>query len=327
MNDKISIIVPVYNIEKYIEKCVTSIMDQTYKNLEIILVDDGSTDSSSVICDQLAKRDKRIKVIHKENGGPSDARNYVLKYATSKLIAFVDGDDFIEKNMYEILYKNLNNNNADISICSRKIEYENGKDCKKRTMQKNDIILLDKKQALVELNSFSKFDMSACDKLFKKELFDEILFPINKKSEDLYIMYKIFFNANKIVYDSSKLYHYIQRSNSFSKSKRIDNFYIDACKEQQQFFKNNCYDILFAANTMYIFSLIFQYNIYILYEEKYSREWYKNIKCEVKKHMKEIIKNKNLPLQRKLQVLFFYYFNNIYSFLLKNKNRKKKMYK
>ena len=114
----ISIIVPVYKVEKYLDKCINSIVSQTYKNLEVILVDDGSPDSCGKMCDEWTKKDTRIKVIHKENGGLSDARNFGLDCAKGKYIQFVDSDDYIEKDMIEFLYKNLKENNADISICS-----------------------------------------------------------------------------------------------------------------------------------------------------------------------------------------------------------------
>lgn len=115
----ISVIVPVYNVQKYVRKSVESILQQTYKNLEIILVDDGSTDESGKICDMLARSDNRVTVIHKKNGGLSDARNAGLDRATGELIGFVDSDDYIEKNMYEVLEERMRINEADISCCGR----------------------------------------------------------------------------------------------------------------------------------------------------------------------------------------------------------------
>ena len=113
----ISVIVPVYNVEKYLEKCIDSIINQTYQNLEIILVDDGSTDGSGKICDEYSRKDNRIKVIHKENGGLSDARNIGIKNANGGLIGFIDSDDYITENMFEVLQKDLRKYNADISSC------------------------------------------------------------------------------------------------------------------------------------------------------------------------------------------------------------------
>ena len=124
---KISVIVPVYNVERYLKRCIESIINQTYKDLEIILVDDGSTDSSGNICDEYKKIDKRISVIHKKNGGLSDARNEGLKVVTGTYIAFVDSDDFLDLDMYEYMQKNIEKENADIVICGTKIDYDNGK--------------------------------------------------------------------------------------------------------------------------------------------------------------------------------------------------------
>ena len=120
MNPLISVIVPVYKAEKYLDKCVQSIVNQTYKNLEIILVDDGSPDNCPEMCDEWAKKDSRIKVIHKENGGVSSARNAGLDNSFGDYIGFVDSDDFIENDFYECLYDNLVENGADISFCTFK---------------------------------------------------------------------------------------------------------------------------------------------------------------------------------------------------------------
>ena len=122
---KISIIVPVYNVERYLGKCINSILNQTFADFELILVDDGSTDRSGYICDDYKKKDNRIKVIHKENGGLSSARNAGLDIAKEKYIGFVDSDDFINKNMYEFLYKDIKVNNSDIAICDYEEVYEN----------------------------------------------------------------------------------------------------------------------------------------------------------------------------------------------------------
>ena len=118
MEDVVSVIVPVYNVEQYIRKCIESILNQTYNKMEIILVDDGSTDNSGIICDEYSKRDKRIKVIHKINGGLSDARNAGLDICTGDYIVFVDSDDYIKNNMIEMLHKDILEKRADISVCS-----------------------------------------------------------------------------------------------------------------------------------------------------------------------------------------------------------------
>ena len=127
MQDKISIIVPIYNIENYVDKCVASMVGQTYKNLEIILVDDGSTDNSGALCDKWAKLDERIIVLHKENEGLSDARNSGLEIATGKYIGFIDGDDWLAADMYDYLHQLITKHDGDISVCEHYVEDENGR--------------------------------------------------------------------------------------------------------------------------------------------------------------------------------------------------------
>ena len=139
--EKISVIVPIYNVEKYLEKCLDSIINQTYKNLEIILVNDGSTDSCRDIMEKYAKLDKRIIIVDKTNGGLSDARNAGTKIATGKLISYIDSDDYIEKDMIEYLYKGIKEYNSDISICGTIVEYEWGKKIVK-SAKKNYFLLL-----------------------------------------------------------------------------------------------------------------------------------------------------------------------------------------
>ena len=161
----ISIIVPVYNVDKYIERCIQSIINQTYKNLEIILIDDGSTDKSGAICDKYSKIDNRINVIHKKNGGLSEARNVGLDIARGDYIGFVDSDDYIHPQMYELLYKNLIGTSADISIIKhiRKEEELGLGDINSKKVYSN----------LEAIENILKKDsgifIASCNKLYKKE--------------------------------------------------------------------------------------------------------------------------------------------------------------
>ena len=144
MKELISIIVPVYNIENYLDKCIESIVHQTYKNLEILLIDDGSTDHSGKKCDEWAKKDKRIRVIHKKNGGVSSARNIGLEKAKGEYIGFVDGDDFVNKKMYEEMHRQMKKNNADFVICDYNECYNQNDNFKDRGKENNLIEILDK---------------------------------------------------------------------------------------------------------------------------------------------------------------------------------------
>ncbi len=162
MEDLITVIVPVFKVEKYLEKCVKSICCQTYKNLEIILVDDGSPDNCGKMCDKYAKSDKRIKVIHKENGGLSDARNAGIKMATGKYIAFVDSDDYVSNDYIEYMYKILKKENTKISICELQIVWKN---TTIENNKENKVQKLTSKQALENLLYSQGIDVSAPRKI------------------------------------------------------------------------------------------------------------------------------------------------------------------
>ena len=213
---KISVIVPVYKVEKYLNKCVDSIINQTYKNLEIILVDDGSPDNCGKICDEYAKKDSRIKVIHKENGGVSSARNAGLDVVTGDYIGFVDSDDWIEPDMYEFLIKLVDIYNADVAQCG--FIRDDGKFSFKNVSTRNDNIILNSNEVIKRLTG-NYCHRSLWDKIYKKELFNELYFEDNLAyAEDTYINYKIFKKINRLVYSNNIKYHYFINEKSCVKS-------------------------------------------------------------------------------------------------------------
>ena len=160
----ISVILPIYNVEKYLEKCLKSVINQTYKNLEIILVDDGSKDNSPQICDEYAVKDKRIVVIHKSNGGLSDARNAGIEIAKGKYITLIDSDDYVEKDYVQFLYQLIKENNAEMSICSHTVLYTNGTRIEKET---GEHLVLDPKTTLEKILYDEGIDLSAWAKMYK----------------------------------------------------------------------------------------------------------------------------------------------------------------
>lgn len=216
MNDLISIIIPVYNVEQYIKKCVDSVIGQTYRNLEIILVDDGSTDNSGRICDELATLDKRIVVIHKQNGGLSDARNAGIRIARGKYLGFVDSDDYIENEMYSVLMNNLKQTDSDLSACARILINENETKTPDSTV--NIVHCFESStDAIADLFAYNEFLFHAAwDKLYKRELFDDIEFPVGRLFEDAAVMYKIFEKCKRIVATKKQMYYYVQRKGSIS---------------------------------------------------------------------------------------------------------------
>jgi glycosyltransferase involved in cell wall biosynthesis len=218
MIPEVSIIVPVYNVEKYIGKCIQSIISQSLSNIEIVLVDDGSSDMSGKICDMYASKDSRIKVIHKINEGVSVARNIGLKTAAGEYIGFVDGDDYIDEKMYETLLTSIKSQNADISICNVGFI----KDGNLIKDQKEDSIsrIISKEETLIKLLDASGF-VTACyvNKLYNKKLIADIEFPIGKKiAEDLQFTYYSIQKARKITYVSFTGYYYVQQRNGSSTS-------------------------------------------------------------------------------------------------------------
>lgn len=311
---KISVIVPVYNVERYLKRCIESIINQTYKDLEIILVDDGSTDSSGNICDEYKKIDKRISVIHKKNGGLSDARNEGLKVVTGTYIAFVDSDDFLDLDMYEYMQKNIEKENADIVICGTKIDYDNGKIIVKSSKKLEEF---DTKRALIELNSFKTFDMSVWNKLYKKSVIDRIMFPVGKKSEDYFVMYRYFDRAQKVVVLPEAKYHYIQRENSISRGKEITYDYIEGSKSQKNFIDQKHPEISYVGNTAYAFSYVATYNRCIKYKVQLSKDKKKMFKNEVKKYLKDICRNSYISKNKKIQACIFAYSLSLYKVIVK----------
>jgi len=214
MNKKkiISVVIPVYKVEQYLSECVDSILNQTYDALEIILVDDGSPDSCGKICDEYAKRDSRIKVIHKENGGLSDARNAGIDIASGDYITFVDSDDYIAKDMIEKLYSALIKNNADVSLCAR---YCFGDKIETFIFpEKNECIVLGEKNKYESLDFILHNCWEAWSKLFKINLFKEFRYPKGVLYEDFSLTPKIFFYVSRSVFIPEGLYYYRIRDDS-----------------------------------------------------------------------------------------------------------------
>lgn len=235
----ISIIVPIYNIAEYASECIQSLINQTYKNIEIILVDDGSTDHSPAICDEFAEQDERIKVIHKRNGGLSDARNAGLDVATGEYIGFVDGDDWVDEDMYETLYHLIYEHQADISICTHYTELPNRTKVKYKSKKTK---IFSSQKAIATLIEDKIIQNYIWEKLFKRELFTELRFPVGWSFEDIALCYKIFHKARKIVLLQTPKYHYRTRPGSITNSTRnpLKEFqYLQALYEQFQFAAEN----------------------------------------------------------------------------------------
>ena len=272
MSDLITIIIPVYNVEKYLERCIDSVIEQTYKNLEIILVDDGSTDSSGKLCDEFAKKDTRIKVIHKTNGGLSDARNKGLEIATGEYIAFADSDDYLEEDMLETLHNLSTEHNADISIVSY-YEYYNGKLIGVRDSKKLEIF--NKLDAMKELLMDTKIQSYAWNKLFKRNLFENLTFPKGKNFEDIATTLLLFEKSEKVVLLEEPKYYYLRRDNSIVGTRNAKTYldYLDVIYGKYFYLKDkypeielyNAYN--YCINMIWVYTIIVSFDIDEAYKE------------------------------------------------------------
>ncbi len=265
MNDLISVIVPIYNSEKYLNRCIESIVNQTYDNLEILLIDDGSIDNSPKICDEWKEKDKRIKVYHQKNSGVSMARNKGIKEAHGKYIAFIDSDDYIDKNMYQILLSTLKKEKSNIAICNYYI-FDNEE-------QRKGIQKKPKKSFVDELSNMNSIGGYIWNKLYTKDILKKIKFHSNIPIyEDLLFNYQIALNTNiHYSYIDTPLYYYIQNNTSAIHQNNIQK------RVSSLEALSNIVDILKKLNN----------NNYLKYECNYIGNYCK---------YKEIIKRENLDI-------------------------------
>lgn len=226
----ISVVIPVHNVEKYVQRCLRSVMGQGYDNLEIVVVDDGSTDNSGKICDDLARNDKRMRVFHKKNGGLSDARNFGIKKAKGEIIALVDSDDYVAGDYIEEMYNMMQEHDLDIVVCG----YD-GQIPKKGILSGDDAV----KRLLINQDNT---DIVAWNKIYKKKLFDGIAYPVEKKHEDTLTTYKLLSRAEYVGYIAKSLYYYVDRKDSIMKTERNEERLEareKAAEEAETFFKDD----------------------------------------------------------------------------------------
>lgn len=260
LQEKISVIVPIYNVEDYLHRCVDSIINQTYTNLEIILVDDGSPDNCLKICDEYAKKDSRIKVVHKKNGGLSDARNAGLEIATGEYIGFVDSDDYISLYFYEKLMNVIKVSGSDIVECGVKKFTENN-EINDVENSKLDFKIFNKFEAMQNLIMNKILSVTVWNKLYKKDVIDKLRFKVGKTNEDNFFTYLAFDNANKISKLDDELYYYLQRENSIMgesyKLNRLDE--IEAKYERFKFIEKNYKNLTLLAKKDVMFGCLYAY--------------------------------------------------------------------
>lgn len=300
MSEKISIIIPVYKVEEYLPKCIDSIINQTYNNLEIILVDDGSPDKCGEICDKYALADNRIKVIHKKNAGVARARNDGIEIATGDYISFVDSDDWLAENAYEILYQGLKRQDADCSVggCVTVIDNEGEFEYKKGS--RRAIGCLSAKEAMkgVLLNGSAVWN-----RLFKREIFKEIRFPLDRINDDEVVALHAYAECSKIAFLDEDTYFYRIRKNSITTSKfslkKMD-FYYNSI-DNLAFVKNMCPELCECGEYKVIKAMLYCYvNLKRVKKTEEVKMVLQRIKKDIKDNKSRALKNSYLPFPMKL---------------------------
>ncbi len=312
-NRLISIIVPIYNVEKYLSKCIESLLNQTYTNIEILLVNDGSTDNSKKICEQFKGKDSRIKLINKENGGLSDARNKGLQKSIGKYITFVDSDDYVEKNYIETLYSLITKFNSEIAIADFRVIKGDKQKIKEKDIKEYCIT---SEKAIDEMLYSDFYYISACSKLYKKELFENVEFPKGKMFEDVGTTYKLIIKANKIACTNKKIYNYVIRNNSITTSKFKSEHY-----DLIELTKIMCEDILKKYPNME--KGVLRRKIYASISTLNRMLLSKKTKVDldlvnyIKKNGKTILKDNKVPKRDKIAIILINLNLDIYKIFLK----------
>ena len=305
---EISIIVPVYDVEKYLENCIESILNQTFKDFELILVDDGSTDNSGKICDIYEKKDSRIKVIHKNNGGLSSARNAGLDIACGKYVGFIDSDDSIHPRMYEILYDLIKKYESDISCCNYKKIYDIFKD-EYENVNSLEVIEMSNIEAIKNLydKEIGVKLVIACNKLYRKNLFDNIRYKVGRVHEDEFMAHRILYNCKKITYVDNELYYYLQREGSImsqiSYKRKVDTL---LSKSDRMRFCNKLGLTSMSDNICKTYEFEF-FNLYkqLLNEDSENAEFLKEIRRDFILNLYILLRQKDIHIKEKISCLIF----------------------
>lgn len=324
---KISVIIPVYNVEDYINDCIQSIINQTFKDYEILLIDDGSTDNSGKICDKYNNEEK-VRIYHTKNKGLSEARNFGIKMAIGDYVAFIDSDDFVSTNYLEALYKITQLKNTEISVISSFDVSENSHFKKQKPkIDFSRIKTITKDDALIKMLSREGFGIAAWGKLFDKKLFDDIKFPKDRLFEDLITIPIIFDKCNNIAFLESEepLYYWRTRSNSITRDTSVNDKIsplLCSLNELKNKFWNKSKKLNYAIQARYTEEII---NILInklIFEKKFKEMW-NNIYMYDKNIWSKFYLNNNISFLKKIRIFLLIYMPSLYQKLtikhIKNK--------
>lgn len=318
----ISVIIPIYNVEQYLPECIESVLRQTYKNLEVILIDDGSGDRSGMICDEYAMKDDRIVVIHQENQGISKVRNKGVEESKGEYLFWVDSDDYVDKTIIETLYQNLIQHEADMSICNytqgseRAYSFENG-------AEKVEIFGCEKGLELIYESHHYSFIMAlSWAKLIKKSLYKDLKYPNGKIFEDIYMSHKLISRCDKIVYTNQVMYYYYQWPESILGKKlyveKLD--YLGAFEERIRFFhKLDLPELKEKARVQYLHALMWEYSR--AKDILRNKDMVKHIKKEYRKYYTFGTENENVKHETKAYMFQFYFSPFMVDFMGKVKGK------
>lgn len=300
-NNLISIIVPVYNVERYLKRCINSILNQTYKDYEVLLIDDGSTDLSGKICDESSMMDERIIVYHKENGGLSDARNYGLCKAKGKYVTFIDSDDYIGPQFLEILYEGCEKHGAMMSVGTSTFSYNETLDYFNEQSD-NIFECYTTEAALRQICLNAKFGMATWGKLYDKRLFENIQFPVGKLYEDLQTTPYLIDQCKQVIYCKAATYYWYQRQGSIMHSySSKNNIWYDSAEQFVEFVSGKYPDLYEFAICRYVNDSFWT----IVQRIALTENCYKSIAYAKKRclrYWKEGIKNKYLGVRKKINI-------------------------
>lgn len=314
---RISVIIAVYNAEMYLEKCVESVLAQTYPAYEILLIDDGSIDDSGRICDRYQiLYPNCVKVIHQRNSGVGGARNTGINVATGDFLAFIDSDDYYDPDMLKTFVELIHKYDSDMAVVEKWVDYPNGD---RYCAEPNYIEKCwDTKEALIWLNSYRYIYTGFPMLLAPRSAFGDLRFKENERAEDYEVQYQVIARCKRIAYCSKPLYHYVQTNESASRTKSICLEPMRTSTEQLEFFKKNFPDILFAAETGCAIQHMAIWTTYLRCGVSCPPSLLRKLRKVVRRYLKSVLKNGYIPKIKKLQAIVFCYAPVIYKQIITN---------
>lgn len=321
MEPLISVIVPVYNVEKYLAKCIDSILNQTYANLEIILVDDGSKDNSGKICDLYAKKDNRVKSFHKENGGLSSARNFGIEKSLGEYLGFVDSDDYIADDMYETLLKLIVDYKADLAMCGL-CDVFNGHP--RNTVRKEYVYIQNRIEAISNVMEGEVNSVSAINKLYRRELFENLRYPVGRIAEDAFIILDILNQCTVVAGTTAQKYYYIHRNNSIT-TNSYDDKYLDiicAYEKNANIIQKQYPELKNIAKMRLCWAHFYVLDRIVINNDPKNSNTKKKLVQYIKQNIVFIIMDSHFTKARKLSAILLLLHENLYKECVKLQNRR-----